>query len=188
VTADDAVVEAARPVVVLVGPPGSGKSTVGRSLAATLGVDFRDTDDDVEASTGSSIADLFVERGEAFFREQEVEAVAVALGEHTGVLALGAGAILDDRTRKRLSGRTVVHLRVGLAAAMGRLEMNRSRPLLLGNVRGLWQELAAQREPLYQEVATLTVDTDKQTPDEIAQTIVTALADAGRVEDERGRT
>jgi shikimate kinase len=168
-----------RPVVVLVGAPGSGKSTVGRGLAQRLGASFRDTDDDVEQATGSSIADLFIERGEPHFRSLEEAAVDTALRQHDGVLALGAGAVMSQATRGRLAGNTVVHLRVGLAAAMQRLEMNRSRPLLLGNVRGRWQELAAQREALYEGVATMTVDTDGRTPDQVVDVIVTALAQAG---------
>jgi len=167
--------ETHRPVVVLVGPPGSGKSTVGRVLAATLDVGFRDTDDDIERVTGSSISDLFVQQGEPSFRALEVDAVRAGLDEHHGVLALGAGAVLDSGTRELLEGQNVVYLRVGLAAAMQRLEMNRSRPLLLGNVRGRWQELALQREPLYEGLASVTVVTDGRDPVAIADEIVAAL-------------
>ena len=99
------------PVAVLVGPPGSGKTTVGEALARRLGgVGFRDTDRDIEAATGSSISDLFVSQGEAHFRTLEVAAVERALTEHRGVLALGAGAVLDAPTRDRLRGRPVVRL------------------------------------------------------------------------------
>lgn len=172
------------PVAVLVGPPGSGKTTVGRALAKALDVEFRDTDHDIESATGSSIPDLFVSQGEAHFRELEVAAVERALVAHRGVLALGAGAVLDASTRARLRGHPVVHLRVGLAAAMERLEMNRSRPLLLGNVRGRWQELAAQREPLYEEVATVSVVTDGRSAADVAETLVVELAQAARGEQE----
>jgi shikimate kinase len=167
------------PVAVLVGPPGSGKTTVGRALAQRLGVTFRDTDLDIEDATGSSISDVFVREGEPYFRDLEVSAVERALEEHLGVLALGAGAVLDPTTRQRLVGHPVVYLRVGLAAAMQRLEMNRSRPLLLGNVRGRWQELAAQREPLYGQLAVVTVDTDSRSPDEIVEAVASALEDQG---------
>jgi shikimate kinase len=168
---------------VLVGPPGAGKSSVGNELAAILGVGFRDTDADVERRTGKSVSDIFVEDGEASFRALEEEAVAAALADHPGVLALGAGAILSSRTRDRLEGQTVVHLHVGLAAAMSRLEMNRSRPLLLGNVRGRWQELSREREPVYQALASVTVDTDGRTPREVAEAVAAALN--GRRDEER---
>ena len=177
--ADSSGADAPRgPVVVLVGPPGSGKTTAGEALARRLGVTFRDTDRDIEDATGSSISDLFVRDGEAHFRELEVAAVERALGDHDGVLALGAGAVLDATTRDRLARRQVVYLRVGLAAAMQRLEMNRSRPLLLGNVRSRWQELAAQREPLYEQLAVLSVDTDRRSPEEVAEVIAAAVAEA----------
>src|SRR6478609_1396299 len=104
-----------RPRAVLVGPPGAGKSTVGRALADRWSVGFRDTDADVEASTGESVADLFVVRGEAAFRELERDAVAAALVEHDGVLALGGGAVVDPSTRALLADHVVVHLDVTLA-------------------------------------------------------------------------
>jgi shikimate kinase len=163
-------------VVVLVGPPGSGKTTVGKSLAKQLSVELRDTDHDIEKSTGTSISDIFIGQGEEHFRELERAAVAAALAEHRGVLALGAGAILSEDTRQNLNGREVAYLHVGLAAAMQRLHMNRSRPLLLGNVRGRWQQLAQEREPMYREVATLTVDTDHRTPQQVADAIAAALS------------
>jgi shikimate kinase len=163
------------PVVVLVGPPGSGKTTVGKALAKHLAVALRDTDHDIEESTGSSISDIFLEQGEERFRDLERAAVAAGVAEHDGVLAIGAGAILSEETRQRLQGHPVAYLRVGLAAAMQRLQMNRSRPLLLGNVRGRWQQLAQEREPLYAEVATLTVDTDHRTPQQVADAIAKAL-------------
>nr|MCU0266047.1 AAA family ATPase [Actinomycetes bacterium] len=123
------------PVVVVVGPPGAGKTTVGRLVAERLGVAFRDTDTDVEAAAGASVADVFVTEGEAGFRALERTAVAAALADHDGVLALGGGAVLDPGTRDRLVGRTVVFLDVGVADAARRVGFNRDRPLLLGNPR-----------------------------------------------------
>ena len=172
--------EPTKPRVVLVGAPGSGKTRVGTLLAETWHVGFRDTDADIEQSTGLSVSDIFVERGEAEFRELEREAVADALAEHSGVLALGGGAVLSIETRQLLQGHTVVHLEVGLAAAMKRLHMNRSRPLLVGNVRGQWQRLSDERQPLYAEVATVTVDTDHRTPKEVAGVIVAELREGSQ--------
>jgi shikimate kinase len=163
------------PRVVLVGAPGSGKTTVGRLLAKRWQVEFRDTDHDIEQNTGRTVSDIFIQQGEEHFRSLERLAVASALQQHRGVLALGAGAVLDDDTRRLLRNHLVVHLDVGLAAAMKRLEMNRSRPLLVGNVRGRWQELAAERRPLYTEVATVTVSTDGPPAQQVAAAVEAAL-------------
>ncbi len=163
------------PVVVLVGPPGSGKTTTAAALAERLGVAARDTDADVEAVTGSSVGDLFVEHGEEHFRDLERTAVAVALEEHDGVLAVGGGAVLDAGTRQRLAGRTVVFLDVGIKDAASRIGFNRDRPLLLGNPRQQWIRLMEQRRGVYEEVATVTVQTDGRTPAQVAEEIVRAV-------------
>ena len=163
------------PAVVLVGPPGSGKSTTAYALAALLGIPWRDTDADVEARTGTRIADLFVEHGEEHFRELEREAVADAMAQHEGVLALGGGAILDAGTRTLLTGATVVFLDVGIKDAAARVGLNRDRPLLLGNPRAQWIRLMEARRGLYEEVATLSVDTDGRTPVEVAAGIAERL-------------
>lgn len=160
----------------LVGSPGSGKSTVGGLVAERLGAPFRDTDVDVEAATGSTVAALFVERGEQAFRALEHDAVLAALDEHDGVLALGGGAVLDAGTRGRLAGETVALLDVSLPEAAKRVGLNRDRPLLLGNVRTQLGALLAARAPLYAEVATFTVSTDGRTPDDVADDLVRLLA------------
>jgi len=170
-------VTAIRPVVVVVGPPGAGKTTVAELLAARLGVEVRDTDQDVEAAEGESIQDIFVSRGEAAFRALEAAAVAEALRTHSGVLALGGGAVVDPGTRALLADHTVVHLDVGLAQAAARVGMNSGRPLLLGNVRGRLKQLMDQRRPLYEEVATVTIDTNDLTPEQVVDRI---LAELGR--------
>jgi shikimate kinase len=167
------------PLVVLVGPPGAGKSTVGALLAQRLGVDLRDTDADVEASTGTTIAELFVDHGEAHFRALERQAVAAALDEHAGVLSLGGGAVLDPETRKALRGHRVVFLDVGLADAVRRVGLGVSRPLLLGNVRSRLKALLDERRPTYEAVAWLTVDTDGRTPEELVDDIAEALTREG---------
>ncbi|HET9945869.1 MAG TPA: shikimate kinase [Actinomycetes bacterium] len=170
------------PRAVIVGPPGSGKSTVARLVAERLGLASRDTDDDVEAAAGASVSDVFVERGEEGFRAMERVAVAAALAEHDGVLALGGGAVLDQGTRELLHGRTVVFLDVGIKDAASRIGFNRDRPLLLGNPRAQWLRLMEARRPVYEEVATVRVDTDGRSADEVADAVVAAL---GAVEDRR---
>ncbi len=163
------------PRVVLVGPPGAGKSTVGTLVAASLGLPFRDTDADVEAVAGKPIPEIFIDDGEDAFRALEREAVATALSTFDGVLALGGGAILAPATRELLSGHTVVYLSVELSDAVARVGLAAGRPLLTVNPRATLKYLLDQRRPLYQEVATLTVATDGRDPADIAAEIVATL-------------
>lgn len=163
------------PAVVLVGPMGAGKSTVGALLASRLGVTLRDTDEDIAAAAGKSVQDIFVDEGEAHFREVEASAVAAALAEHEGVVSLGGGAVLADQTRILLKEHTVVYLRVGVADAVKRVGLGSGRPMLLGNVRGRIKTLLEERAPIYESVATLVVDTDGRAADDVAAELATAL-------------
>ena len=162
---------AAGPRVVLVGPMGAGKSTVAALLADRWGVAVRDTDADVEAAEGRPISEMFVDDGEAYFRERERAAVAAALAEHPGVLALGGGAVLDPGTRQLLADHRVVHLQVGLADAVKRVGLGVGRPLLLGNVRSRIKGLLDERQPVYLAVARATVETDGKTPEQVADEV-----------------
>jgi shikimate kinase len=167
---------------VVIGPPGSGKSTVGELLADAFGVAFRDTDADVEQAAGRSVADIFIEEGEEAFRARERSAVVAALAEHDGVLALGGGAVLDPATQRDLAAQTVVFLDVSLASAAPRVGLNASRPLLVGNPRARWQALMEARRPVYQRLATVTISTDDATPAEVARRALDALAALGEDE------
>ena len=164
----------------LVGPPASGKTTVGTAVAAVLDVPFRDTDADVEAETGSSVAELFVSQGEPHFRALEEAAVARALGEHTGVLALGGGAVTRPATRELLvaygrAGGTVVWLDVDLGTAAKRVGLSRDRPILGVNPRAMLRHMLETRAPLYGEVATLTLSTGGREPADVVADVLAAL-------------
>ncbi|MDX2702933.1 shikimate kinase [Streptomyces sp. PA03-6a] len=163
------------PVVVLVGPMGVGKSTVGELLALRLGTTCRDTDADIVEAEGRPIADIFVEDGEEHFRALEAGAVRVALAEHQGVLALGGGSILDEETRKLLAGLPVVFLDMDVAEAVKRVGLDTARPLLAVNPRRQWRELMEARRPLYTEVARAVVSTEGRTPEDVADAVLDAL-------------
>ena len=163
------------PRIVVVGPPGAGKSTVAALLADRLLLAFRDTDADIARVAGTSIADIFVDHGEEHFRALERQAVVAALAQHDGVLGLGGGAVMDPLTEADLAGHTVVFLDVGLPDAARRVGFNASRPLLIGNPRAQWLKLMEARRPVYERVSTLVVHTDGLTPDEVADAVVSAL-------------
>ncbi|MFF4263146.1 shikimate kinase [Streptomyces virginiae] len=165
----------AGPLVVLVGPMGSGKSTVGALLAERLGVPFLDTDHEVERRTGRTVTDIVTTDGEPSFRELEHEAVARAATEHTGVLALGGGAVLHAGTRALLAALPTVFLDVGVDEAMKRLGDGAGRPLLADGPRRSWGHLMADRRALYLGLARVVVPTDDRTPHEIERAVTEAL-------------
>ncbi|WP_215910685.1 shikimate kinase [Streptomyces coffeae] len=154
---------------------GVGKSTVGRVLADRLGTTFRDTDTDIVATSGKEISEIFIDLGEPHFRELERQAVRTAVAEHTGVLALGGGAVMDEGTRALLAGRPVVFLEMGVAEAVRRTGLDAPRPLLAVNPRQRWRELMEQRRPLYTEVARAVVATEGRTPEDVADAVLDAL-------------
>ncbi|MFF5257532.1 shikimate kinase [Actinomadura viridis] len=164
-----------RPKAVLIGPPGSGKTTIGTALAERLGLPLRDTDADTEAVAGKPIGEIFIDDGEERFRELERAAVRAALAEHEGVLALGGGAVLAPETQELLAGHTVVYLRVGLAEAVKRVGLASARPLLVLNPRSQLRKLLEERLPIYERLGTLRVDTDGRTPEEIVEEILKEL-------------
>jgi shikimate kinase len=185
---------AAFPGIILIGPPGAGKTTVGAKLAARLGVPFTDTDAVVEAVAGKPVSDIFISDGEPEFRRLERAAVAAALaggssgsgqGNGTtragtpaiGVIGLGGGAVMNEQTQAELVGRAVVYLQTGFAELAKRVGLDRARPLLIGtNPRAQLKSLLDQRLPVYSKLAWLTVSTDGREPDEIAAEIAAEVA------------
>ncbi|MFK4101801.1 shikimate kinase [Streptomyces sp. NPDC019531] len=163
------------PVVVLVGPMGVGKSTVGQLLAGRLGVGYRDTDDDIVTEQGRTIAEIFVDEGEPVFRTIEKAAVERALAGHDGVLSLGGGSILDEDTRALLAGQRVLYLSMDVEEAVKRTGLNAARPLLAVNPRKQWRELMEARRHLYESIATAVVVTDGRTPEEVTDIALDAL-------------
>lgn len=165
------------PRVILIGPPGAGKSSVGKSLARLLEEDFIDTDSVISAAENQSISEIFVDKGEPYFRDLEIKVLLQQIANHTGVLSLGGGAPLSDVAQEAIKNcnAPVVFLDVSLAGAAPRVGFNRDRPLLLGNPRAQWQELMNARRPIYESLAHYHVVTDKLTPNEAAKQIVTLL-------------
>ncbi len=163
------------PLVVLVGPPGAGKSTVGALLADRLRTGFCDTDAVIEQTAGSSVAAIFVDHGEAYFRRLEEEAVLTALSTHDGVVALGGGAVTSAPVRERLPASRTVFLDVGLAEASRRVGLGGPRPLLLGNVHSRLRQLLAARHPLYVQVAGHVVSTDGRPAGAVADDVAALL-------------
>ena len=166
------------PRVVLVGPMGAGKTTVAELLGARWDLAVRDTDRDVEEAAGKAISDIFVDDGEARFRELERTAVAEALASHPGILALGGGAVLDADTRALLKGQLVVFLEVGVSDAVKRVGLGITRPLLVGNMRARIRSLLDERLPVYREVASVTVGSDGRTPQEVADEVARLVEQA----------
>ena len=165
------------PVIVLVGPMGAGKSACGRELAGRLGVDFVDSDDFIERVTAQTIEEIFSTRGEDAFRRMEENAIEHLLKVHTGVLALGGGAVESRRTRVALRGHDVAWLQVDVGGAVARIGREHTRPLLdVPDPHATWADLARKREPFFQEAATRRVETSGRS----VPAVVAELADSVR--------
>lgn len=164
------------PKAVLVGLPGSGKSTIGRRLAKALGLTMLDTDAAIEQTTGRTIADIFAGDGEQEFRRIEEQVVRDALRTHDGVLSLGGGAVTTPGVREALAGHTVIYLEISAAEGVRRTGGSTVRPLLAGPDRAeKYRELMAARAPLYRRVATMRVNTNRRNPGAVVRHIVGRL-------------
>lgn len=167
------------PRAVLIGPPGAGKSTIGRRVAQALEVELLDTDVEIERVTGRSIPEIFADDGEPEFRRIEERVVADALASHSGVVSLGGGAILSDLTRRRLEGHTVVYLEISVAEGLRRTGNSTTRPLLNGpDPAQKYRELMHRRRPLYRQAATIRVRTDGRSPGRVVQQVLSRLGAA----------
>ncbi len=166
------------PRAILVGPPGAGKSTVGRRLANALGVDLFDTDAAIEAEAGRTIAEIFATDGEPEFRAIEERVVRRAVLEQKGVVSLGGGAVLSRATRTLLAGHAVVYLEISEGEGLRRTGTSTARPLLNGaDPKAKYRELMRRRRPLYREVASVRVRTDGRSPGRVVKQILAKLGE-----------
>jgi shikimate kinase len=159
--------------IVLIGPPGAGKSTVGKALAEQLSLEFLDTDSLIEQSTGKSITDIFVVDGEQVFRAIEFQMLKTVLEKVDVIISLGGGAPISEEAQKLISDTDcqVIFLDISLSTAAPRVGFNRDRPLLLGNPRAQWQALSDQRRPIYEFLSDQTIKVDSLSVSEIVETI-----------------
>ena len=165
------------PQAILIGPPGSGKSTVGKALAKSLGIGFLDSDKIIESKSGKKISEIFIDQGEAIFRDLEFETLTTCLVENNSILSLGGGAPISQRAQALLKScdSSIVFLDVSLSVAAPRVGFNRDRPLLLGNPRAQWQALYDVRRPIYESLATISIKVDSMKLSEIVNEISARL-------------
>lgn len=166
------------PRVVLIGPPGAGKTSIGHALAKAMNLEFADTDTLIETDQGKSVSQIFIDDGEPHFREVEERICCIALKEFEGVLSLGGGSVLTSSVADSLRecGAEVIFLDVSLAVAAPRIGFNRDRPLLLNNPRQQWQRLMDARRPIYESLATIKVEVEHKSVNEIVEEILTKVA------------
>ena len=162
------------PRIILIGPPGSGKTSIGRSLARSLKIDFKDTDALVEVDQGKSVSQIFIDDGEPLFREVEERICLRAIQNETGVLSLGGGAVLSQKVEGEMrgSGAQIIFLDVSLKVAAPRIGFNRDRPLLLKNPRQQWQALMDARRPVYEGLANIIFDVEDRSVGQVVKELL----------------
>lgn len=165
------------PRIILIGPMGSGKTTVGARLASDFSLTFRDTDQMIESQSGRAISDIFIEDGEESFRALEKIILRTGLLEDETVLSLGGGACIsiDAQSALRASGAFIVYLKISLSQVSSRVGFNQGRPLLMGNPRAQWQALMNDRAPIYEGIASYICDVDGKSVDELVSEIAIAF-------------
>lgn len=165
------------PRIVLIGPPGAGKTSIGRALAKSLKIDFADTDTLIETDQGKSVSQIFVDDGETYFRKVEEQICVEAMKTETGVVSLGGGSVLTPAVADALrnADTSVIFLDVSLSVAAPRIGFNRDRPLLLSNPRQKWQSLMDARRPIYESLATTKIEVDDRSVNAIAEEILSKV-------------
>jgi shikimate kinase len=159
--------------IVLIGPPGAGKSSIGKALAKELNLNFIDSDSEIEKISHKRISEIFIEDGEPAFRLLEVDVVRKVLADFDGVISLGGGAPINKEIQEVLQDANypVVFIDVSIAQAATRIGFNKDRPLLLVNPRQQWISLMNDRRPIYEKLASQTISSDNQKPHEVAKQI-----------------
>jgi len=159
--------------IVLIGPPGAGKSSIGKALAKELNLNFIDSDSEIEKISQKRISEIFIEDGEPAFRLLEVDVVRKVLADFEGVISLGGGAPINPEIQEVLQDANypVVFIDVSIAQAATRIGFNKDRPLLLVNPRQQWISLMNDRRPIYEKLASQTISSDNQKPHEVAKQI-----------------
>lgn len=159
--------------IVLIGPPGAGKTSIGKALAKELKLSFVDSDTEIERVSNKKISEIFIDEGEAIFRKIEVEVVTKLLSEFEGVISLGGGAPINPEIQGFLTDAAypVVFIDVSISQAANRIGFNKDRPLLLINPRQQWLQLMSERRPIYEKLANTTISSDNHKPSEVARKI-----------------
>lgn len=166
------------PRAIFIGPMGSGKSTIGKGVASALGVPFRDTDLIIEDLEKMAVSQIFIDKGEDYFRAIEKKVLRDELLSDGSVLALGGGAPIsvDAQSALKISAAPVIYLDISLASVAPRIGFNRDRPLLLHNPRGQWQTLMEARRPIYESIANFIIDVNGKSQKEIVSEVLEVLA------------
>jgi shikimate kinase len=166
------------PRAIFIGPMGSGKSTIGKGVATALKIPFRDTDSIIEDLEGMPVSQIFIDKGEDYFRAIEKRVLRDELLSDGSVLALGGGAPIsvDAQSALKVSAAPVIYLDISLGSVAPRIGFNRDRPLLLHNPRGQWQTLMEARRPIYESIANFIIDVNGKSQREIVDEVLEVLA------------
>jgi shikimate kinase len=165
------------PRAIFIGPMGSGKSTIGKAVASALGLPFRDTDSIIEEREEMPVSQIFIDKGEDYFRTVEKKVLRDELLNDGSILALGGGAPIsvDAQSALKVSSAPVIYLDISLASVAPRIGFNRDRPLLLHNPRGQWQTLMEVRRPIYESIANVVIDVNGKSQKQIVEEALGAL-------------